>query len=325
VERQSLVRLDKRRVALVVNEARVLALVDDQLGAVRRVVDERGEMVLSADPTPFGTLAQGIRDASSGLASTEMVLGFTGQLRDPDTGLVHMGAREYVSTLASFATPDPYALMRPEFCVDRLLECHPYTYVGHDPVNFTDEAGLMGNGESSQRRSSHHHRSHHRQHGQSSTNHQQTEGTSHSGSGAASSSTTSHAPSNGWNSQIRAELDRQLSVLAVDGNYASAVRQVNQLLDTLHPYGVSDRPAALLAQETRNNPDFRSRLYNTTTLGAHVQAQHVEVEIFRSEIQNFDAVSRSIASVNPSIRGWLSYAFAQRLPEPNVDSSNPFP
>ncbi|WP_437965209.1 toxin TcdB middle/N-terminal domain-containing protein [Sorangium sp. So ce260] len=325
VERQSLVRLGRRRVALVVNEARVLALVDDQLGAVRRVIDERGEVALSADPTPFGTLAQGARDASSGLASTEIVLGFTGQLRDPDTGLVHMGAREYVSTLASFATPDPYALMRPEFCADRLLECYPYTYVGHDPVNFTDEAGLMGNGNSSQK--------HSRSHGSSSRGHSSRghssrsnrSGASHSGSGQASGGSGSARPqSNGWNSQVRAELDRQLSVLEADGNYASAVRQVNQLLDTLQPFGVSDRPAQILAQEVQYNADFRDRLWTTTTLGQHIQAQHVEAELFRQERDSFDAVSRTMANIDPNVRGVLSWAFAQQIRPPDVDSSNPF-
>ncbi|WP_437957453.1 toxin TcdB middle/N-terminal domain-containing protein [Sorangium sp. So ce119] len=142
VERQSLVRLEDRRVALLVDETRVFGLVDDQLGVVRRVVDERGEAVLSADPTPFGALAQGVEDRSPGLDSTEMVLGFTGQLRDPDTGLVHMGAREYVPSLASFATPDPYVLVEPELCVTRLLECHAYAYAAHDPLSFIDESGL---------------------------------------------------------------------------------------------------------------------------------------------------------------------------------------
>ncbi|WP_437779263.1 FG-GAP-like repeat-containing protein [Sorangium sp. So ce1097] len=324
VERQSLVRLGERRVALVVNEARVLALVDDQLGAVRRVVDERGEVVLSADPTPFGALARGPRDASSGLASTEIVLGFTGQLRDPDTGLVHMGAREYVSALASFATPDPYALMRPEFCADRLMECHPYTYVGHDPVNFTDEAGLMGNEQSSHKSSrSRGHSGHHR----SSTTHRQhhTSSTSRRESGAASSSNTgSHARSNQWNSPVRAELDRQLSVLATPGNYASAVQQVNQLLDVLQPYGLSDRPAQILVEEVQYNADFRDRLWTTTTLGQHIQAQHVEASLFREEKANFDALSRAMANIPPAIRGGLSYAFSQELRPPDVDSSNPF-
>ncbi|AUX28975.1 MULTISPECIES: toxin TcdB middle/N-terminal domain-containing protein [Sorangium] len=319
VERQSLVRLGDRRVALVVDEARVLALVDDQLGAVRRVVDERGEVVFSVDPTPFGTLAGGTGDASSGLASTEIVLGFTGQLRDPDTGLVHMGAREYVSTLASFATPDPYALMRPEFCVDRLMECHPHTYVGHDPVNFTDEAGLMGNNSSKKSSSPSGH------HGSSSSRSNHHSGGSKKGSGGhGSNSRRSQDSSSGWSSHERERLDAELAPLAEDGNYAQAVRQVNQLLDGLTGFGLSDRPATLLRREIRDNRDFRSRLSNTFTLGEHVQAQHAEVEIFQREVNQFDALSRTIAGIDPNIRGWMSYAFAQRLREPDVDSTNPF-
>ncbi|WP_437930159.1 toxin TcdB middle/N-terminal domain-containing protein [Sorangium sp. So ce291] len=317
VDRQSLVRLGDRRVALVVNEARVLALVDDQLGAVRRVVDERGEVVFSVDPTPFGTLAGGIGDASSGLPSTEIVLGFTGQLRDPDTGLVHMGAREYVSTLASFSTPDPYALMRPEFCADRLMECHPYTYVGHDPVNFTDEAGLMGNSGSKSGSSSSRH------HGSSSSNHHSSSSKKGSG-GQGSSSRRSQDSSSAWSSHEREKLDAELEPLARDGNYAQAVRQVNQLLDTLTGFGLSDRPATLLRREIRDNNNFRNRLSNTFDLGEHIQAQHAEVEIFQREVRQFDALSQRIANVDPRIRGWMSYAFAQRLPEPDVDSSNPF-
>ncbi|KYF79257.1 hypothetical protein BE18_47140, partial [Sorangium cellulosum] len=319
VERQSLVRLGERRVALVVNEARVLALVDDQLGAVRRVVDERGEVVFSVDPTPFGTLARGIGDASSGLASTEIVLGFTGQLRDPDTGLVHMGAREYVSTLASFATPDPYALMRPEFCVDRLMECHPYTYVGHDPVNFTDEAGLMGNNSSRQSSSQ---SSHHRSSSSRSNHHSRN---SRNGSGGNGSNTRrSQDSSSGWSSHERERLDEALAPLAQDGNYAQAVRQVNQLLDTFTSAGLSDRPATLLRREIQRNPNFVNRLSTAFSPEEHVQAQYEEVRIFQREINGFDALSQRIANIDPEVRGYLSYVFAQRLPEPNVDSTNPF-
>ncbi|WP_437939353.1 RHS repeat domain-containing protein [Sorangium sp. So ce341] len=128
---------------VLVNEARVLSLIDDQLGVVQRVVDERGETVLSASTTPFGALARDLQTASPGLCSTELVLGFTGQLRDPDTVLVHMGARDYMPALASFATPDPYALGEPEPCVRSPLECQPYAYAGHNPINFADESGLM--------------------------------------------------------------------------------------------------------------------------------------------------------------------------------------
>ncbi|WP_438016821.1 toxin TcdB middle/N-terminal domain-containing protein [Sorangium sp. So ce315] len=152
VERQSLVRIEGRRAVVLVDEARVLSLIDDQLGVVQRVVDERGETVLTADTTPFGALARDIQAAPPGLGSTELVLAFTGQLRDPETGLVHMGARDYVPAIASFATPDPYALGDPEFCARSPLECHPYAYASHDPVNFVDESGFMG--QSSSRRHS---------------------------------------------------------------------------------------------------------------------------------------------------------------------------
>ncbi|XYH95009.1 toxin TcdB middle/N-terminal domain-containing protein [Sorangium sp. So ce1128] len=143
VERQSLVRVGGHRAVVLVDEAHVLSLIDDQLGVVQRVVDERGETVLTAETTPFGALARDIQTTAPGLGSTELVLGFTGQLRDPETGLVHMGARDYVPGLASFTTPDPYALGEPELCVRSLLECHAYAYAGHDPVNFVDESGLM--------------------------------------------------------------------------------------------------------------------------------------------------------------------------------------
>ncbi|WP_437725917.1 RHS repeat-associated core domain-containing protein [Sorangium sp. So ce861] len=143
VERQTLVRVGGHRAVVLVNEARVLSLIDDQLGVVQRVVDERGEAVFTADTTPFGALAGDVQSTAPGLGSTELVLGFTGQLRDPETGLVHMGARDYVPALASFTTPDPFALGEPELCARSPLECHPYAYAGHDPVNFVDESGLM--------------------------------------------------------------------------------------------------------------------------------------------------------------------------------------
>ncbi|WP_437571593.1 RHS repeat-associated core domain-containing protein [Sorangium sp. So ce542] len=144
VERQSLVRVGGRRAVVLVDEARVLSLLDDQLGVVQRVVDERGETVLTADTTPFGALARDVQAAPPGLGSTELVLAFTGQLRDPETGLVHMGARDYVPAIASFATPDPYALGDPELCARSPLECHPYAYATHDPINFVDESGFLG-------------------------------------------------------------------------------------------------------------------------------------------------------------------------------------
>ncbi|QRO02013.1 VCBS repeat-containing protein [Archangium violaceum] len=140
-ERQSLVRLEGRRLALVVDEQRVFTLLDDSRGVVKALVDESGQALLQAEYSPFGLAT--LSGPADLLESTELVFSFTGRFTDPDTGLVQMGAREYAPQLASFTTPDPYALAEPEFCVRSPLECHLYTYAGHDPINFADETGFM--------------------------------------------------------------------------------------------------------------------------------------------------------------------------------------
>ncbi|WP_437672674.1 RHS repeat-associated core domain-containing protein [Sorangium sp. So ce131] len=308
VERQSLVRLGDRRVALLVDEARVLSLVDDQLGAVRRVVDERGEVVLSADPTPFGALPPGVEGASSGLRSAELVSGFTGQLRDPDTGLIHMGARDYLPALASFTTPDPYALATPELCVTSLLECHPYTYVAHDPVNFVDEAGLMMSSaahvaraaaRSGSIRTSMHQASHMAGRQMSSTpGHQQTRGMS----------------SHEWRSEARKQLNDLLEPHMKQGNYGNAIVTVNKLLDSsvARAFGIGDEPAVTLIREISSNPAFVERMRSATTLEEHIEAQRKEVEVFSPDRHKFDTASQLIADVPIPVRGLLSYVLSQR-------------
>jgi len=141
-QRQSMVRLGDRRPVLLVDGQRVLSVLDDQIGVTRAVVDPVGQTLLGIEYTPYGSPSR-VEDASAGtLTSTELVASFTGQLADADTGLVHMGAREYFPALASFSTPDPYVLAEPEQCVVSPLECHLYTYVTHDPINSVDETGL---------------------------------------------------------------------------------------------------------------------------------------------------------------------------------------
>ncbi|WP_158501663.1 FG-GAP-like repeat-containing protein [Vitiosangium sp. GDMCC 1.1324] len=140
-ERQSLVRIEGRRLALIVDEQRVFTLLDDSRGVVRALVDESGQTPLQAEYTPFGLAT--VTGAQNLLESTELVFSFTGRFTDPDTGLIQMGAREYAPGLASFTTPDAYVFSEPEFCVGSPLECHLYTYARHDPINFSDESGLM--------------------------------------------------------------------------------------------------------------------------------------------------------------------------------------
>ncbi|WNG40074.1 hypothetical protein F0U61_45135 [Archangium violaceum] len=142
-ERQSLVRIEGRRLALIVDEQRTFTLLDDSRGVVTALVDESGQTLLQAEYSPFGLAT--LLGPPDLLDSTELVFSFTGRFADPDTGLVQMGAREYAPGLASFTTPDPYALAEPELCVRSPLECHLYSYAGHDPINFSDESGLSMN------------------------------------------------------------------------------------------------------------------------------------------------------------------------------------
>jgi RHS repeat-associated protein len=143
-QRQSVVHVGSRRAAIVVDETRVLPLLDDELGITRAVLDESGQIVASVAYTPFGKVAPPAEDGGrSGLSSTELVFSFSGQLADPDTGFVHMGAREYVPELGSFSSPDPFMVATPEYCTSSPLECHLYTFVAHDPINSVDPTGFM--------------------------------------------------------------------------------------------------------------------------------------------------------------------------------------
>ena len=60
--------------------------------------------------------------------------GFAGGLADPDTGLVHFGARDYDPTTGTWTGPDPI----------RFAGGDPnlYQYAGSDPVNHVDPSGL---------------------------------------------------------------------------------------------------------------------------------------------------------------------------------------
>ena len=97
----------------------------DQLGSTRLLTDSTGTIVGSATYTATGQIA-----AQSGTATS--AIGWAGQYRDSDTGLVYMRARYYDPTTGQFISQDP-SVMQTQM---------PYAYAADDPTNLTDPTGL---------------------------------------------------------------------------------------------------------------------------------------------------------------------------------------
>lgn len=109
----------------------VYRLVVDQLGSVRLVVNaQTGEIVQQLSYDAWGNVLQ---DTSPGLQP----FGFAGGMYDPQTSLVHFGAREYDPSIGRFLSKDPLGFASED--------TNFYTYVYNDPVNKIDPSGLFMN------------------------------------------------------------------------------------------------------------------------------------------------------------------------------------
>ena len=117
---------DADRLALVRRDGGDLLVVTDQLGSPIALLDgESGGIVADAAYDAWGNP---IGDALTGVP-----FGFAGGLVDPDTGLVHFGARDYDPATGRWTAPDP---LRYEGGDSNL-----YRYAGGDPVNSVDPTG----------------------------------------------------------------------------------------------------------------------------------------------------------------------------------------
>ncbi|SDK73687.1 RHS repeat-associated core domain-containing protein [Maridesulfovibrio ferrireducens] len=105
----------------------------NQVGTIFMVADERGYDVKRIIYDSFGNVL-----LDSGV-SLDVCLGFAAGLIDKDTGLVHLGYREYDPTIGRFVTPDPIGLAGGDVDV--------YGYCLDDPINFHDRTGLAGESE----------------------------------------------------------------------------------------------------------------------------------------------------------------------------------
>ncbi|SDK49086.1 RHS repeat-associated core domain-containing protein [Maridesulfovibrio ferrireducens] len=97
------------------------------------VADKRGYDVKRIIYDSFGNVL-----LDSGV-SLDVCLGFAAGLHDKDTGLVHLGYREYAPIIGRFITPDPIGLAGGDVDV--------YGYCWDDPINFYDRTGLAGKSE----------------------------------------------------------------------------------------------------------------------------------------------------------------------------------
>jgi|GEM_PF-2441764 len=114
----------------------VYRIFSDHLGSPRYIVNvaNKNDVLLRAHYSAFGiaTLDGG---TSVPVGSLDAVpFGFAGGLYDPDTGLVHFGARDYDPVIGRWVSKDPILF--------RGGQVNLYSYVGNDPVNSLDPMGL---------------------------------------------------------------------------------------------------------------------------------------------------------------------------------------
>ncbi len=103
-------------------------VVKDHLGSVRWVINAlTGQVAEHLDYDAFGRV---ILDTNPGFQP----FGFAGGLYDPQTGLVHFGARDYDPTTGRWTSKDPIGFEGGSTGL--------YTYVGNDPINVVDPSGL---------------------------------------------------------------------------------------------------------------------------------------------------------------------------------------
>lgn len=111
-------------------------IISDHLGSVRLVVDAAtGDVVQRLDYDEFGNMTI----VSDVMGTTDddipfQPFGFAGGIYDTDTGLVRFGARDYDPQTGRWTTKDPILFNG--------RQVNLYVYVGNDPVNRVDPAGL---------------------------------------------------------------------------------------------------------------------------------------------------------------------------------------
>jgi RHS repeat-associated protein len=105
----------------------------DQTGSPRLVVNAgTGQVEEQLDYDSFGN--QSISQVAGGWDPTLLPFGFAGGLRDSDTGLLHLGARDYDPQTGTWTARDPLSFGAGDTTL--------YGYAHDDPINLADASGL---------------------------------------------------------------------------------------------------------------------------------------------------------------------------------------
>ena len=105
----------------------------DHLGSPQAGSDENGDIAFNEYYTPFG-------EAMVGHAANDNQSGFTGHIKDADTGLNYMQARYYDPNAGRFLSIDPVTFLQS----GNPANFNRYSYAFNDPVNIIDPDGRYG-------------------------------------------------------------------------------------------------------------------------------------------------------------------------------------
>ena len=123
---------DDGHLAIVEREGVTYRVVTDTVGSPLLIIDSRtGSVVESINYDAWGNIRE---DSRPGLIS----ISFAGGLRDPDSGFILFGARDYDPAIGRWTGPDPIRFAGGDADL--------YRYAAADPVNSVDRSGLISEG-----------------------------------------------------------------------------------------------------------------------------------------------------------------------------------
>ena len=108
-------------------------LHEGKVGSITHTIDMNGSVRNEYDYDTFGTRTH-VKTASTG---SNQHFGYTGEMQDPESGLLYLRARYYDPAIGRFISADPY--------LGRMAEPvtqNRYIYVHNNPLLYTDPSGL---------------------------------------------------------------------------------------------------------------------------------------------------------------------------------------